>query len=88
MTADIVGVHPVLELSRYLFLAGALPFVLLGAVHALATPPGVTEEKGLLYPRSPALRDAMSKDTVLLTRRTNVSPPRVERFPIVDVLRG
>ena len=59
------------ELSRYLFLAGAIPFVFLGLVHAFATPLGPAEAKGL-SPRSPALREAMLKDTVLLTRRTNM----------------
>ena len=59
------------ELSRYLFLAGALPFVFLGLVHAFATPRGPGESKGL-SPRSPALREAMLKDTVFLTRGTNM----------------
>jgi hypothetical protein len=60
-----------LELSRYLFLAGALPFVLLGLLHARATPRQTGEAKGL-SPRDPALREAMSSATVLLTRRTNL----------------
>lgn len=59
------------ELSRYLFLVGALPFVLLGLAHALATPRTTAEPKGL-SPRDPALREAMSKETLLLTRRTNM----------------
>lgn len=59
------------ELSRYLFLAGALPFIILGSAHALATPGSPGESKGL-SPRDPALREAMSKDTVLLTRRTTM----------------
>src|SRR5687767_14028808 len=59
------------ELSRYLFLAGALPFVVLGTIHALVTPRLTTDSKGL-SPRDPALREAMAKDTLLLTRRTNM----------------
>ena len=59
------------ELSRCLFLAGAVPFVLLGLAHVLATPRMTAESKGL-SPRDPALRDAMAKETVLLTRRTNL----------------
>jgi hypothetical protein len=59
------------ELSRYIFLIGALPFVLLGIAHALATPLTPAEAKGL-SPRDPAFREAMSKETVLLTRRTNL----------------
>lgn len=59
------------ELSRYLFLIGALPFVLLGLAHALATPRTTAEPKGL-SPRDPSLREAMSKETLLLTRRTNI----------------
>jgi hypothetical protein len=59
------------ELSRYIFLIGALPFVVLGMAHAFATPRAPTQSKGL-SPRDPALREAMTKDTVLLTRRTTL----------------
>jgi len=59
------------ELSRYLFLVGALPFVFLGLAHALATPRTPAESKGL-SPRDPAFREAMSQETFLLTRRTNM----------------
>lgn len=59
------------ELSRYLFLAGALPFVLLGIAHALATPLTPDESKGL-SPRDPEYRQGMAGQTVLLTRRTNL----------------
>ena len=59
------------EFSRYIFLVGALPFVFLGVVHALATPLTLAESKGL-SPRDPALRETMSKETVVLTRRTNM----------------
>jgi hypothetical protein len=61
----------VAELSRYLFLLGALPFVLLGIAHALATPLTPDETKGL-SPRDPAYRQGMSEQTLLLTRRTNL----------------
>lgn len=60
-----------LELSRYLFLAGALPYVLLGLAHAFATPREPSESRGL-SPRDPALREAMSRDSVLMTRRTTL----------------
>ncbi len=60
-----------LEVSRCLFLAGALPFVLLGLAHARATPARVSDEKGL-SPRDPALRDAMVQARVRLTRRTSL----------------
>jgi len=59
------------ELSRLLFLAGALPFVVLGLAHAMATPRTPTQAKGL-SPRDPALREAMVRDTVLMTRRVNM----------------
>ena len=57
-----------LELSRYLFLIGALPFIVLGLAHAVATPQTPADAKGL-SPRDPAVRDAMAHDSVLLTRR-------------------
>jgi len=60
-----------LELSRYLFLAGAVPFVMLGLAHVAATPQTPADAKGL-SPRDPAVRDAMAHDTVLLTRRTTL----------------
>jgi hypothetical protein len=59
------------ELSRYLFLLGALPFVVLGIAHALATPLTPEESKGL-SPRDLAFRQGMAGQTVLLTRRTNL----------------
>ena len=59
------------ELSRYLFLAGALPFIVLGLAHAAGTPWAAAQAKGL-SPRDPALRNAMEHDTILLTRRTTV----------------
>ena len=60
-----------LELSRYLFLMGALPFIVFGLLHAAATPQTPAHAKGL-SPRDPAVRDAMAHDTILLTRRTTV----------------
>jgi len=60
-----------LELSRYLFLIGALPFIVLGLAHAVATPQTPADAKGL-SPRDPAVRDAMAHDSVLLTRRTTL----------------
>jgi hypothetical protein len=50
---------------------GALPFVVLGIAHAFATPRTPAQSKGL-SPRDPVLREAMTKDTVLLTRRTTL----------------
>jgi len=61
----------ILELSRCLFLAGALPFIVLGLAHVAATPQTPADVKGL-SPRDPAVRDAMARDTVLLTRRTTL----------------
>ncbi|HEX6738476.1 MAG TPA: hypothetical protein VF310_09400 [Vicinamibacteria bacterium] len=59
------------ELSRYLFLLGALPYVFLGTAHALATPLTTEQRKGL-SPRDEAYRQSMVQQTVLLTRRTNL----------------
>jgi hypothetical protein len=59
------------ELSRYLFLLGALPFLFLGVAHALATPMTPEESKGL-SPRDPDYRRGMPGQTLLLTRRTNL----------------
>ncbi len=59
------------EISRLLFLLGALPFVLLGAAHAWHTPLDAASRRGL-SPRDPALVTAMAQSSVLLTRRTDV----------------
>ena len=59
------------ELSRYFFLLGALPYVVFGILHALMTPVTPDQMKGLT-PRDLTFRIAMSQETVLLTRRTNV----------------
>ena len=59
------------ELSRYLFLAGAVPFLVLGVAHAMATPRRVDEVKGL-SPADPGLARAMAEVPLRLTRRTNM----------------
>lgn len=59
------------ELSRYLFLLGALPFVIMGIMHALMTPL-TPEESKALSPRDRAYRHSMTEQSLLLTRRTNV----------------
>jgi hypothetical protein len=59
------------ELSRYLFLAGALPFLFLGSIHARETPLSKDSRKGLT-PSEPALIESMEKSAVLLTRRTDM----------------
>jgi hypothetical protein len=60
-----------LELSRYLFLAGALPFLVLGIAHVFATPLGVGQARGL-SPSDADLEGAMSRSGLRLTRRTDV----------------
>jgi hypothetical protein len=60
-----------LELSRYLYLAGALPFLVLGIAHALATPVGPADVKGL-SPSDPQLAEAMTRSGLRLTRRTDM----------------
>ena len=59
------------ELSRYLFLAGALPFLLLGTAHAVQTPRQPAERKGL-SPSDPSLAESMAHSSILLTRRTDM----------------
>jgi hypothetical protein len=59
------------ELSRYLFLAGALPFLFLGLAHVIATPLVLAKPKGL-SPRDPAVAEAMTRTSMLLTRRTDM----------------
>jgi len=59
------------ELSRYLYLAGALPFLVLGTAHALATPRAPADAKGL-SPFDPQLAEAMTRSTLRLTRRTDM----------------
>jgi hypothetical protein len=60
-----------LELSRYLYLAGGLPFFVLGIAHALATPRAPAEVKGL-SPHDPQLAEAMTRSGLRLTRRTDM----------------
>jgi hypothetical protein len=60
-----------MSIARYIFLAGALPFIVLGTLHALATPRTPAQSKWL-SPRDAALREAMARDTVMLTRRSTV----------------
>jgi len=60
-----------LELSRYLFLVGAVPFVLLGLAHVCATPRTPAESKPF-SPRDRAFREAMAEETILLTPRTTL----------------
>jgi hypothetical protein len=59
------------EISRYLFLAGALPYLVLGTAHAMATPLTPRQRRGLT-PRDPQLAEAMTRTAVLLTRRTDM----------------
>jgi len=59
------------ELSRYLFVAGGVPFVLFGLAHAIATPLRLDQARGL-SPRDAGLARAMSQTPVLLTSRTNM----------------
>jgi hypothetical protein len=59
------------DLSRAFFLLGALPFLLLGALHAWHTPTRTTERKGL-SPRDQGVAEAMSRTTPRLTERTDL----------------
>ena len=59
------------ELSRYLFLAGALPFVFLGSLHAIYTPLRPSDRKGL-SPNDSQTIEAMTRTQLLLTRRTDL----------------
>lgn len=59
------------ELSRYVFLAGSAPYIVLGVAHAFATPSNPDRPKGL-SPRDPQLGEAMAKTALVLTRRTDM----------------
>lgn len=59
------------ELSRYLFLAASLPYLVLGTAHALATPLRSADRKGL-SPSEPQLAEAMTRTPLRLTRRTDM----------------
>ncbi len=57
--------------SRYLFLAGALPFVILGFAHAFSTPTHLEVPSGL-SPSDVELAKAMSRTRLRLTARTDM----------------
>jgi hypothetical protein len=59
------------DLSRTFFLSGAVPFLVLGTLHAWHTPTRTTERKGL-SPRDQGLAEAMSRATMRLTERTDL----------------
>jgi hypothetical protein len=59
------------ELSRYLFLAGAWPFILLGTAHLFATPIHIGDRKGL-SPSDPRLAESMLRARFRLTSRTDM----------------
>jgi hypothetical protein len=59
------------ELSRYLYLAGAAPFLILGVAHAFATPLAPGQRRGLSL-RDVTLEEGLARSRVLLTGRTNV----------------
>jgi hypothetical protein len=59
------------DISRYLFLAGAVPYLVLGTAHAFATPLRPDQRRGLT-PRDPQLAEAMTRSAVLLTRRVDM----------------
>ena len=59
------------ELSRYLYLAGALPFFALGLAHLAGTPRAPGDVKGL-SPSDPQLAEAMTRSGLRLTRRTDM----------------
>jgi len=59
------------EASRFLFLAGAVPFLVLGSVHALYTPWSTTAPRPL-SPAETSLAEAMARTPLRLTRRTDM----------------
>jgi hypothetical protein len=58
-------------LSRYLFLAGSVPFLVLGTAHALLTPRS-TDRPRPLSPADTPLAEAMARTPLRLTRRTDM----------------
>ena len=58
-------------MTRYLFLAGALPYLILGTAHAFATPLRPEDSRGL-SPRDPELPGRMAQSAVRITPRTNM----------------
>jgi hypothetical protein len=59
------------EFARWAFIVGALPFLVLGVAHLRHTPLLVTDRKGL-SPRDPALAEAMTKSSPMLTSATDI----------------
>jgi hypothetical protein len=59
------------DVSRYLYLAGAVPFLLLGTAHAFATPLHPEKPRGL-SPSDPGLVKTMATKSLRLTRRTDM----------------
>ena len=59
------------EVSRALFLAGALPFLFLGIAHLVATPRRPSDRRGL-SPFDPAVAATMAGASVRITRRTTL----------------
>jgi hypothetical protein len=59
------------EISRYLFLAGAVPYLVLGTAHALATPLHPLQRRGLT-PRDPRLVEVMTHAELRVTPRTDL----------------
>ena len=59
------------DLSRILFLAGAVPYLVLGAAHAWHTPFRIDQKKGLSA-RDPAVEKAMTTTSPRLTARTDL----------------
>lgn len=58
-------------IARVLFVAGALPYIVLGAAHAFHTPRQPADRKGL-SPRDPQLGETMANTIPRLTPRTNM----------------
>ena len=58
-------------LSRWFFLAGAVPYLVLGCAHAFHTPTSTTDRKGL-SPADGAVAESMARARVLLTGRTDL----------------
>jgi hypothetical protein len=58
------------EVARYLYLAGAAPYLILGMAHAWATPWKPGQRKGVAF-TDPDLAGRMAGSALLITRRTN-----------------
>jgi hypothetical protein len=59
------------EVGRYFFMAGGLPFVVLGVIHALLTPRRV-DARSALSPGHPRLAEEMAQTRLRLTRHTDM----------------